>query len=506
MVKDSGAVLVVHDGPADPDLPAKAISVTRLEQLAAGLGEADGADLATADRPEGCAYVIYTSGSTGKPKGVQVGRHGLASLIQAQLGLFELTPADRVCQFFSPSFDASVFEIVMALGAGAALVVTQAQDVLPGGQLAQTLRDNAVTAVTMTPSALMVLGEAQVPTLRVVSAAGEACPLAALRHWLGQARCFNLYGPTEATIWSTSHEVTKDDVTREEAGLAPVLPIGVVVPQVRAHVLDGSLNLVPELVSGELYIGGAGVARGYLGQPRLTAERFLPDPFAPAAGARMYRSGDLVRRRSDGLLEFLSRSDDQVKVRGHRIELGEVEEVVSRCPAVRLCAATTEAADLGANRLVCYVVPVGDGGHLAEEVRAFVAERLPGYLIPDAVVVLADLPTLPSGKVDRNALGSDDTKSQQAAAPYLAPRTPMEQFLAEVWQELLKTERVGVNDDFFVLGGHSLAATLVGTRLKAELSLEVPVTLLFEHRVLGDYTKAVLECAMQTDTEFAPSR
>jgi amino acid adenylation domain-containing protein len=492
MAEDSAARLVVtdqaDDDPTQAVWPVPTMSLARLKDLAAGLSAEV---LTAADRTDGIAYVVYTSGSTGTPKGVQVQHDGLANVARAQSELFGLTRGDRVGQFFSPSFDASVFEITMAFSAGAALVVADAQDVLPGEMLATTFRDCGVTAVTMTPSALMALGEVEIPSLRVISAAGEACPKTALRHWLAQARCFNLYGPTEATIWTTVQEVAS-----EESEPGPMLPIGRPIPAIRAYVLNESLAPVPELVIGELYVSGTGVARGYLGRPGLTAERFLPDPFCPSPGRRMYRTGDLVRRRSDGRLEFLNRSDDQVKIRGYRVELGEVEEVLVESPRVRQCAAVAESTETGANRLVCYVVPAGTGDRDAvKEIQAYLAERLPGYLIPDAVVLRDDLPRMPSGKVDRTALAASAAESERTTVPYLAPHTPMEEFVAEVWQNLLRVKRVGVNDDFFDLGGHSLAATLVVTRLRADLGLEVPVTLLFEHRVLADYSRAVLDLA-----------
>ncbi len=492
MTEDSAAALVIGD---DPGLPCRTLPIARLVELAADLSDQD---LPAASRPHASAYVIYTSGSTGKPKGVQVQHDGLANVAQAQLALFGLTPGDRVGQFFSPNFDASVFEITMAFGAGATLVVTTPEEVVPGGRLARTFRDTAVTAVTMTPSALTALGQAHIPTLRVVSAAAEACPLAALRPWLAQARCFNLYGPTEATIWATSQEVGRPD--EEQPAM---LPIGTAIPGTGAYVLDKSMNPVPELVTGELYIGGAGVTRGYLRRPQLTAERFLPDPFSPLPAARMYRTGDLARRRSDGRLEFLRRTDDQIKIRGHRVELGEVEAIVGECPRVRQCAAVANE-----NQLVCHVVPAEDGGDAstapsAAEILAYAAARLPGYLVPDAIMLRDRLPTLPSGKVDRDALRNGHRNGGAGDAPYIAPRTAMEDFLAGLWKEVLRVDQVGVQDDFFDLGGHSLAATLVVTRLKADLGLDIPVTLLFDHRVLETYTQAVLDCAGQTDSEFA---
>jgi amino acid adenylation domain-containing protein len=299
------------------------------------------------------AYVIYTSGSTGKPKGVLIQHQGLCNLAAAQIEAFNLQPTNRVLQFASLSFDASIFEIVMALRTGATLYLAKKESLLPGSALIQLLRDKAITHITLPPAVLAVLPTAELPALRTIIAAGESCSPDIIKRWAANRRFFNAYGPTEATVWSTVAEISDD---------SDKPPIGRPIANTQVYILDAQLQPVPIGIRGELYIGGDGLARGYLNRPELTAERFIPNPFSDTEGARLYKTGDLARYQPDGNIEFLGRIDEQVKIRGFRIELGEIEVVLNQHPEVRE-AVVIAREDISANkRLIAFVVPNSRGG------------------------------------------------------------------------------------------------------------------------------------------------
>ncbi|MFC7219622.1 amino acid adenylation domain-containing protein [Streptomyces polyrhachis] len=444
--------------------------------------------------PDNLAYVIYTSGSTGHPKGVQITHASLAAVLAAQRARLPHGPEDTVLQFCSPSFDASVFELALAVGAGASLALGSPDELVPGEPLAALMRRHRVTSWTAPPSAIAAMGEAEVPSLRVVIGAGEVLTAGTVRHWLGQARCFNLYGPTEATIWSTGHEVRTPDADGP-------LPIGTPIPGCSALVLDAHLRPVPVNVVGELYVGGVGTARCYLGRPGLTAERFVPDPWSREPGGRLYRTGDLARRRSDGELVFAGRADDQVKIRGFRVEPGEVESALTAHPSVRECAVVAREDSLGAVGLTaCVVREPARPAVAAEELRAHLEGRLPAHFRPASYLFLDSLPFTSNGKADRAALAALLAEAgdggESAGADYEAPRTPLEEIIADIWREVLDVPRIGVRDDFFERGGHSLLAAQVIARLKAASGVNVSIRLLFEHRVLADLAEAVMELAL----------
>ncbi|HEV3052104.1 MAG TPA: amino acid adenylation domain-containing protein, partial [Longimicrobium sp.] len=429
--------------------------------------------------PEHPAYVIYTSGSTGRPKGVLVPHRGLCNVAAAQQRAFGVGPDDRVLQFASLSFDAAAFEVVMALASGAALCLAPREELLPGPGLLALLRRHAVTTVTLPPSALAALPVEDLPALRTITVAGEALPAELVERWGALHRLWNLYGPTEATIWSTA-AACADPARKPD--------IGAPIANVRVYVLDAALQPVPVGVPGELYIGGAGVARGYLGRPGLTAERFVADPFGGEPGARLYRTGDLGRWRPDGTIEFLGRNDFQVKIRGFRVELGEIEARLREHPAVREAAVAAREESAGDPRLVAYWA----GGEEvdAEALRAHLGERLPEYMVPAAYVRLETLPLTPNGKLDRKALPSPEGEAFVRHG-YEAPVGAVEQALAEVWSEVLGVERVGRGDDFFELGGHSLLVVLAVSRIQQVLELEVDPATVFERPVLKDLAEVL---------------
>ncbi|MEU2791084.1 amino acid adenylation domain-containing protein [Streptomyces sp. NPDC007100] len=429
---------------------------------------------ATGLRPAHPAYVIHTSGSTGTPKGVVVSHTGLAALATSQAEHFAVTEESRVLQFASPSFDASVSEMCVTWLSGAALVMAPGERLLPGAGLEELLAGQHVTHATLPPSVLAALPpQATLPGVASLVVAGEACPADLVERWSAGRRMVNAYGPTEATVCASVGEPLSGRV-------APSL--GAPIGDVRLFVLDALLRPVPDGGAGELYLAGSGLARGYLGRSALTAERFVACPFGPA-GARMYRTGDLVRRRSDGGLEFVGRADDQVKVRGHRVEPGEVEQALGAHPAVRQAAVAAHADHrTGDLRLTGYVVPTSDAARqtLAADLRRNLLARLPEHLVPSVITVLDALPLTPNGKVDRKALPAPDPARAGAGAGARAPRSPQEEILCELYADLLGVTKVGIDDSFFALGGHSLLATRLVSRVRAVLGVELPVAALFE--------------------------
>lgn len=420
--------------------------------------------------PDNLAYVIYTSGSTGKPKGTLLAHRGLCNVAQAHAHYFQLTPDDNVLQFASFSFDSAVAEIVMALTAGATIVLGERETLLPGPALIKFLQDYNISMLTFPPSVLANLPVEKLPALRQITVAGEACSPDITSRW-AQGRLFlNLYGPTETTIWATVAQCT-------ESTQKP--PIGRPIDNTQVYILGEHFEPTPIGVPGELYIGGVGLARGYLNRPELTAEQFIPNPFSQIPGARLYKTGDLVRYLPDGNLEFLGRIDHQVKLRGFRIELGEIEALLSTHPMVRETAVIIREDRPDQKRLVAYIVPEKDQSSVVNDVRLFLSQKLPDYMVPSAYVILKALPLTPNGKIDRNALPAPETLAQALDETYIAPRTPLETLLTEIWTESLHIKRIGIHDDFFELGGHSLQAARVISKIAMAIQSDVPVKYLF---------------------------
>lgn len=420
--------------------------------------------------PGNAAYVIYTSGSTGRPKGVIVEHRSVSNLLATQPRVLPLGPGDTMLQAASVSFDMAVQEIFSPLISGATLCLARRESLVPGPELARLLRERHISAVILSPSALAALPDGEYPALKSVMVGGEASPEALVARWSVGRRYINGYGPTEATIYATCGLCT--------AGV-PVT-IGRPIGNVRLYLLDARLQPVPRGVAGELYIGGAGVARGYLGRPELTAERFIPDPFSAVPGARLYRTGDLARYLPDGQLEFLGRVDQQVKIRGFRIELGEVEAALGACPEVREAVVLVREESAGGKFLVAYAVP-HEGRALEEAVlRAFLKKSLPEYMVPSAFVSCERLPLTAHGKVDRAALLARPLQRQRVTRSR-PPATGVEQTLAGIWQDILQLDRVGASESFFDLGGHSLLLTQVQARVRRALGRELSMLELFEH-------------------------
>jgi amino acid adenylation domain-containing protein len=428
--------------------------------------------------PENLAYVIYTSGSTGKPKGVMATHGAVCNLVEAQTRTFGIKADSRVLQFAAFGFDAAVSELFMALVAGATIYLAPQHALLPGPPLAALLRRHAIDTVTLPPSALSVMGDDGFPDLQTLIVAGEACPVKVVQQWAKGRRFFNAYGPTETTVCATIAEGLSD-------GRTP--PIGRPLANAEVYLLDSELNVVPVGVTGELYIGGAGVTRGYLNRAELTAEHFIPHLYSCMPGARLYRSGDLARYLPDGQIDFLGRNDHQVKLRGYRIELGELEEMLAQHPSVRKAAVLLREDQPGNQRLVAYLLKamdqvVAEGTPPAQATsdwRRFLQETLPEYMIPTAFVLLDEFPHTASGKVDRRALPAPERASGAGDGAFTAPRDLLEMKLARIWEEILDVDTVGVCDNFFELGGHSLLATRLMSRIGEVFGKHLPLTALF---------------------------
>ncbi|MGW4242809.1 amino acid adenylation domain-containing protein, partial [Nocardia sp. NPDC004722] len=415
-------------------------------------------------RPEHPAYVVYTSGSTGVPKGVVVTHAGLANFTAEQVDRYHLDSRTRALNFASPSFDGSMMEFLMALGGGGALVVVP-PGVYGGEELAEVIRREQVTHAFITTAALATFAPNGLDSLRVLAVGGEAVPAELIAKW-GATRAFHdVYGPTETTIVTNIGEPLRpgDPVT-----------IGGPVRGMRNLILDDRLHPVPVGVAGELYLSGIQLARGYHARPGLSAERFVANPFV--AGERMYRTGDVVRWSLDGRIEYVGRSDFQLKVRGFRIELGEIDAALSAHESVDFAVTIGHRTESGSTMLAAYVVPVAGGGIDVAALTDHVAARLPEYMVPTAITVLDAIPLNPVGKLDRRALPEPVLLRRE----FESARTPSEQLVADTMADVLGVERVGAHDDFFTLGGNSLLATQVVARLGAALDTRVPVRVLFE--------------------------
>jgi amino acid adenylation domain-containing protein len=484
MVADSGLRVLLTEERLLPRLPGSAavVAVDRGGEVVVA-----GPELGLPDAvlPAGIAYVIYTSGSTGRPKGVQVLHGAVVSFLLSMARRPGLGATDAVLAVTTLSFDIAVLELFLPLVTGGRVVLASREVASDGERLGAALARPEITVLQATPATWRMLFAAGWPGKPALKAlcGGEALPRDLADRLLGAVgELWNVYGPTETTIWSTTGPV-------EERG-GPV-SIGRPLANTRILLLSGAVEPVPAGVAGELCIGGLGLARGYLGRPDLTAERFVPDPRTGAdgeAGGRLYRTGDLARWHADGRLECLGRIDAQVKVRGFRIEPGEIEVALGEHPAIRQAAVVARRHDGGDHRLVAYVVVTGEAPASAE-LRDFLAARLPDYMVPGAFLRLDALPLTPNGKVDRRAL----PEPQAAATAYVAPRSPVEQLLADIWREVLDVESVGVQDDFFDLGGHSLLALQVITRIRRTFDLDIELRHIFRFPTIGQLSEALLE-------------
>ncbi|MEZ0090173.1 amino acid adenylation domain-containing protein [Streptacidiphilus sp. EB129] len=460
-----------------------------LDRDAAAIAARPATPLGVPADPDRLAYVIYTSGSTGVPKGVQVPHRGLAN----HVGWAAVELAGRgtggAALFSSVAFDLVVPNLWAPLVTGQRLHVLE-QDFAVENLGELLLAAGPFSFVKLTPGHLEIIGhqlddERAERLAEVLVVAGEGFPVRSADRWLrilGPGRLINEYGPTEASVGSTILPV-------DQPQQGEIVPIGRPLPGMTAYVLDRGLRPVPVGVPGELYVGGTGVARGYAGQPVLTAERFVPDLYG-APGARLYRTGDLARMLPGGVVDFLGRIDDQVKIRGHRIELGEIQAVLAEHPGIRDVTVVTRVSASGDPRLLAYHVPSGEPAVSGAELAAHCAARLPAYMVPSAFTALDRLPLNRNGKIDRRALPAPDEASFTAGREYLAPRSPLEELIATAWSQVLDADRIGVHDNFFDLGGHSIRAVVLVGALRAA-GLDVTVRDVFEHRTVAELAASV---------------
>ncbi|EAR21796.1 amino acid adenylation domain-containing protein [Nitrococcus mobilis] len=494
VLEHAAAVLVLTREALRPALQG-AERVTALEGLDKTLAELSDRDLDLPVHPRQLAYVLYTSGSTGRPKGVQVEREAFVNFLHAMQDRIRLGSDDRLLAVTTLSFDIAGLELFLPLVQGACVVVARREQALEPAALLGLMQRHGITLMQATPATWQMLVEHEAAAwagLRVLCG-GEALRGELAGRLLARGvRLLNVYGPTETTVWSTAWPVECVD--------AAVIPIGRPIANTRLYVLDARLEPVPPGVVGELYIGGAGLARGYAQGPALSAAAFVPNPFPKAGlagagpGSRLYRTGDLARWRADGVLEYVGRIDHQVKLRGFRVELAEIEVALESLPAVREAVVTAREAPSG-KRLVGYVVPTVAPGRagLTEELQAQLKEALPEYMVPAQLVVLEKLPLTPNGKLDRKALPEPEWESRV----YVAPQTELELQLASIWQELLGVKRISMTDDFFALGGHSLLATQAVSRTRKALEIELPLRVLFEASALGSFAERVQQMVAQ---------
>ncbi|MER5747007.1 amino acid adenylation domain-containing protein [Streptomyces sp. NPDC002225] len=476
MLQDSGASLVVTRTELAGYLPDTGAVVVDLDADPGLRDRLPATAPAPGPRPDDLAYVIYTSGSTGTPKGVLVPHRGVGNLAAAEIERLEVTEESRVIQFASSSFDGAVMEILMALPAGATLVLPP-HGPLVGEALQSFLRERRISHALLAPSAVATLTPEGLEGLRTLVVGGEASTGDLVARWSAGRRMINAYGPTESTVVAT--------MSAPLAGGA-VPPIGTPLPNTRVRLLDAALQPVPVGVPGELYISGPHLAQGYHRRPGLTAERFTADPYG-APGERMYRSGDVARRRADGSLEYLGRADNQVKLRGFRIEVGEIETALGRHPDVRDAVVAVHRDEAGRQRLVGHLV--ADRDLTTGELRSHLSGSLPDYMVPGVYVRLERLPLTPSGKVDRRALPEPDFRAELGGSDHTPPRNRTEELLAGIWAEVLGVERVGVHDNFFDLGGDSILSIQVASRAR-QAGIRLTSRLLFLNQSVAALAEA----------------
>jgi amino acid adenylation domain-containing protein len=435
---------------------------------------------------ENLAYFIYTSGSTGGPKGVMVRHSSLVNYTEAAVAKYGIAAGDRVLQFASINFDTSAEEIYPCLIGGGTLVLRTGDFIDSVSIFRQKCLELCLTVLDL-PTAYWHELTADLnqpglaPSVRLVIIGGEKALIQSLVRWkeIGQKhiQLVNTYGPTEATIVATVCDLSQADGKYDAL---QTVPVGNPAQNVRTYIFDSHMQPVPVGFPGELYIGGAGVARGYLGRPDLTAEKFVPDPYAEEESLRLYQSGDLVRYLRDGAIEFLGRADRQIKIRGFRVEAGEIELALNQHPALRESIVIPYEASPGDTRLVAYILPGQDGPPRAADLRAFLKERVPDYMVPASFMNIDALPLTANGKVDRKSLPTPDFADSEPGGSCDLPRTPVQELLASIWCEVLGLDRVGINSDFFALGGHSLLATRLVARVRDTFQVELPLRVLFE--------------------------
>jgi amino acid adenylation domain-containing protein/thioester reductase-like protein len=497
MLSDAGVSILLTQQHLQDILPQAGTQILCLDQDWEIISQLSSDTPNSTVQPENLAYVIYTSGSTGQPKGVMVPHRALCNHMLWMQTEFPITPKDRVLQKTPFSFDASVWEFYAPLIAGGQLILAKPNGHQDSAYLLELMAQQQVSIVQFVPSQLRVLLEEQkihtCHSLRRVFCGGEALAVDLQEKFfslLRGAELHNLYGPTEATIDTTYWRCQPLD--RQKS-----VPIGKAIANTKIYLLDSHLQLVPVGVPGEVYIGGAGLARGYLNRPELTQQRFFSNPFAP--GIRLYRSGDLARYLPNGELEYLGRIDSQVKIRGFRIELGEIEAILSLHPLIREAVVVAREDVVGDRRLVAYIVAKLDTNLSHTELRSFLKQHLPEYMLPSAFVLMNTLPLTSNGKVNRRALPAPEQTRPDLEETFVAPRTPVEEMLGEIWANILGLEKVGIHDNFFELGGHSLLIVKLFARLRAAFQVDLPFQTVFDAPTIATFAQR-LETARQVSS------
>jgi len=500
-------VVLTHYEQKD-SLPDVAGQVVALDADWIEIEREDATDLPSVAAPEHLAYVIYTSGSTGRPKGCQITHANVARLMDATYDWYKFDEHDAWTMFHSYAFDFSVWELWGALLYGGKVVVVPYLVSRSPEDFYRLLVAEKVTVLNQTPSSFRqlmyaeeMLGTSRDLALRYVIFGGEALELQSLKPWFDRhgdkkPQLVNMYGITETTVHVTYRPISVDDTNGGSV-------IGCAIPDLQVYILDRQMQPMPIGVPGEIYVGGAGVARGYLNRPELTAERFIPDRFQPGQKRRLYKTGDLARRLSNGDLEYLGRIDLQVKIRGFRIELGEIESVLAKHVAVREAVVILTNDASGEKRLVAYYTPQTGQKATNAELFAFLKDRLPEYMVPAAFIELERMPLNSNGKIDKKALPAADLARPERTEDFVIPETPLEEEVASVWKEVLGLERVGVNENFFEIGGHSLLATRVIMLLRSRLGLSISLRLLFEYPTIAGMATALMDTLLDETEEPA---
>jgi amino acid adenylation domain-containing protein len=487
ILEDSGAELVLTQSGLLEQLGVLSerkvvvLDAELREGLLAGYGREEVGREESGVGPTNLAYVIYTSGSTGRPKGVMIEHRNWVNLARSQCGIFGVSAASSVLQFASASFSASVFEIAMALTSGAALHLLRDDAAKSAKKLVEVINERAITHATLPPGLLSALSANDLPSLGTLIVAGERLPTAVATRWRVGRRLFNVYGATEATACASVAEYRGGEVD-----------IGRPIDNVSCYILDRHGALVPPGTVGELHLGGAGVSRGYLNKPELTAEALVPSPFG-ARGARLYRTGDRARWLPDGKLEFLGRADERIEISGHRIDIGAIEEALAEHPTIAEAVVLPCDAPAGGRCLAAYIVPDKGQKILAERrkdsvvggCRSHLKERLRHFMLPEAYVVLEKLPRTANGKVDKRAI-PPPAPGDFVAQAYVAPRTPAEALMCELWRDALNLRRVSIHDNFFEIGGHSVLAAKITCALKVRLVADLTLRVFFDNPTVAE--------------------
>jgi amino acid adenylation domain-containing protein len=456
--------------------------------------------------PDNLAYVMYTSGSTGKPKGISIVHEAIVRLV-VNTEYLRLNPDDRTAQMASTSFDAATFEIWGALLNGVGVVVLDRETSLSPVKLEHAIREKSISAMFLTTALFNQIARESKEAfkgLRYLLVGGEAADPQWMQAALNEQKpehFLHVYGPTEVTTFATAYEI------REIKNGAVTVPIGSPISNTRVYVLDEEMELLPVGVMGELYAGGPGLARGYFNNPDLTAEKFVPDPFSLAPGGRLYRTGDRVRWRADGALEFIGRVDSQIKLRGYRIELGDIENALLKAAPVQNAVVLMREDRPGEKQLVAYVAAGGAGGPegLAQELKDALRQKLPEYMVPSEIVIMDSLPLTRNGKIDRRGLPAPSSeKSRGDERSALAERTQVEELITQIWEDVLSAHPIGASDNFFTLGGHSLLATQAIVRMNSAFRLDVPLRVLFENPTVAELAQKIEELIAGGAREEAP--